>query len=212
MQPVQDPAQSARLVYRPAESPQDDTFFQTINNDRVGYMNSNGANALLSNNANAKRFQDYVSGKALLGAVICLPPSSSSDAATSPDIKEGTSEKPKPTPIGCIHLQPSSPEMAHHRHTEIGIDILPEWQGKGYGGEAISWVLDWAFDRLNLHKVMIRAFEYNEGAIRLYERIGFSREGRWKEYLWHDGRYWDDIQLGMLAREWKEIKNNRAQS
>ncbi|PSK44170.1 Polynucleotide 5'-hydroxyl-kinase grc3 [Elsinoe australis] len=189
--PTEDPARSARLVYRAAESPEDDEFFRAINNDRIGYMNSNASNALLSGNTRAKDYQSYVMNKVLLGAVVCLPGSPGTTAA--------------PTPIGAVHLNSHGQNLNHHRHTEIGIDILPEYQGKGYGSEAIRWVLDWAFRRANMHKVVIRAFEWNDGAVRLYEKIGFKREGRLREQLWHDGRYWDEVVLGMLSREWEEI-------
>ncbi|PNS13747.1 hypothetical protein CAC42_3240 [Sphaceloma murrayae] len=192
--PTTDPGRSARLFYRAAESPEDDEFFRAINNDRVGYFNSNGANALLSGNVRAKEYQNHVMKNVLLGAVICLQVSASSD------------EGAKPTPIGAVHLSNTNSTLSHHRNTEIGIDILPEHQGKGYGGEAIRWVLDWAFRRTNMHKVKIQAFGWNEGAVRLYERIGFKREGIMRDELWHDGQYWDSIVLGMLDREWDEIR------
>ncbi|KAF4553726.1 Hypothetical protein D9617_6g094580 [Elsinoe fawcettii] len=204
-----DPARSARLIYRPPASPEDDLFFQAINNDRVGYMNSNISNATLSNNNKAKKYQEHVMNSTLLGAVICLPPSSSTANASGES--SDSKDESKPTPIGCIHLGSLRDDMAHHRYTDIGIDILPEWQGKGYGSEAIAWALDWAFDRLNMHKVQIRAFGWNEGALKLYQRIGFTQEGRWREHLWHEGRYWDDIQFGMLAREWQDIKKAKAE-
>lgn len=88
----------------------------------------------------------------------------------------------------------------------MAIDILPLYQGKGYGSEAIRWGLNHAFKRAGLHKVRIRAFEWNDGAVRLYERIGFKHEGREREALWHEGRFWDSIEMGMIDREWWEMQ------
>lgn len=99
--------------------------------------------------------------------------------------------------------------MAHHRNTEMGIDILPPYQGKGYGTEAIRWALEYAFHRAGLHKVRIRAFEWNEGAVRLYPRLGFALEGRERESLWHEGRFWDGIEFGMVESEWREIQRKQ---
>lgn len=127
--------------------------------------------------------------KCLLGVVICLP---CNDETNTPK-----------TPIGAIHLSKLPENQTHHRSTEIGIEILREYQGKGYGSEAIRWVLGWAFERLGLHRVQVRAFGWNVRAIELYKRLGFKEEGRWREALWHEGRWWDDVQLSILEDEWK---------
>ena len=59
----------------------------------------------------------------------------------------------------------------------MGIQICREEQGKGYGSEAIKWVLEWGFLAAGLHRVTIGCFSFNEGARRLYERLGFVVEG-----------------------------------
>ncbi|KAF2652383.1 acyl-CoA N-acyltransferase [Lophiostoma macrostomum CBS 122681] len=110
------------------------------------------------------------------------------------------------TPIGEIHLKSLPASLSHHRTSEIGLDILPEYQGRGYGSEAINWALDYAFRRAALHRVSIRAFGWNEGALRLYGRLGFREEGRLRESLWHEGRWWDGVIFGMLEGEWAELR------
>lgn len=94
----------------------------------------------------------------------------------------------------------------------MSIDILPLYQGKGYGSEAIKWGLNYAFKRAGLHKVRIRAFEWNEGAVKLYERMGFKHEGRERESLWHEGRFWDGLELGMLDREWWAMQKEETEN
>ncbi|PMD41105.1 acyl-CoA N-acyltransferase, partial [Hyaloscypha variabilis F] len=59
-------------------------------------------------------------------------------------------------------------------------------QGKGYGTEAINWALDWAFRVAGMHCVRLWCFSFNKGALRLYERIGFVREGIERESYYHD--------------------------
>ena len=112
-------------------------------------------------------------------------------------------------PIGQIHLNGSSLRTTHHRRTELGLDILPQYQGQGYGSEAIRWALDYAFSRTGMHKVRICAFEWNEGACRLYRKLGFKEEGRNREAMWHEGRFWDVVELGMLDREWWAMEGER---
>jgi RimJ/RimL family protein N-acetyltransferase len=43
----------------------------------------------------------------------------------------------------------------------------------------------------------------------LYEKIGFKVEGREREAYWHEGRWWDGVELGMLEGEWRSLKEGR---
>ena len=54
-----------------------------------------------------------------------------------------------------------------------------------------------------MHRVEIGAVAYNEGAWKLYERLGFVIEGRKRECSWYDGEYHDLVILGMLRGEWE---------
>lgn len=55
-----------------------------------------------------------------------------------------------------------------------------------------------------LHRVGLNVVEWNEGAKTLYEKLGFVVEGRQREALWFDGRWWDYLFLGILEREWRD--------
>lgn len=76
--------------------------------------------------------------------------------------------------------------------------------GQGYGTEAASMMLAHAFERLGLHRVGLSVFSFNERAIRSYEKAGFRIEGRLRDAIARDGRYWDEIQMGALRPEWLE--------
>ncbi|MEJ7752178.1 MAG: GNAT family protein [Candidatus Limnocylindrales bacterium] len=76
--------------------------------------------------------------------------------------------------------------------------------GQGYGTEAASLMLAHAFERLGLHRVGLSVFSFNERAIRSYEKAGFRIEGRLRDAIARDGRYWDEIQMGALRPEWLE--------
>jgi RimJ/RimL family protein N-acetyltransferase len=75
--------------------------------------------------------------------------------------------------------------------------------GRGYGTEATELMLEHAFTRLDLHRVALTVFEFNERAIRSYEKCGFVAEGRAREAIHRDGRFWDEIHMSVLAEEWK---------
>jgi RimJ/RimL family protein N-acetyltransferase len=51
--------------------------------------------------------------------------------------------------------------------------------------------------------VQLTVFSYNLRAIALYEKIGFKREGVYRECLHRDGRRHDMILYGILRPEWE---------
>jgi len=75
--------------------------------------------------------------------------------------------------------------------------------GRGYGTEATQLMLDHAFTTLGLHRIALSVFEFNERAIRAYATCGFLTEGRAREAVWRDGRWWDELSMSVLAPEWR---------
>ncbi len=78
--------------------------------------------------------------------------------------------------------------------------------GRGYGTEATRLMLDHAFGTLGLHRVALTVFEFNERAIRAYRRCGFVVEGRARESIWRDGRWWDELAMSVIVSEWQESR------
>jgi len=76
-------------------------------------------------------------------------------------------------------------------------------RGHGYGTEALKLILRYAFAELNLHRVAVDTYEYNEGAQRFLERAGFTLEVRRRQAVHRDGRRWDALKLGLLRQEWE---------
>jgi RimJ/RimL family protein N-acetyltransferase len=74
--------------------------------------------------------------------------------------------------------------------------------GQGFGTEATGLMVAHAFGTLGLHRIALSVFEFNERAIRAYARVGFRVEGRARQAIWRDGRWWDEIQMSVLSEEW----------
>lgn len=85
-------------------------------------------------------------------------------------------------------------------HITIGEKDL--W-GRGYGTEATRLMLDHAFSTMGLHRVSLAVFSFNERAIRSYEKVGFVVEGRARDAIYREGRYWDEIDMSLLESEWR---------
>lgn len=78
----------------------------------------------------------------------------------------------------------------------------PACRGKGYGTDATLLALRYAFQELNLHRVTATVFSYNTPSLAMCDKIGFTREGAFREYLQRDGQRFDMLLLGMLRHEW----------
>lgn len=130
--------------------------------------------------------------KSLMAVVICL----------RSDEEEGESpENDELTAIGWLTLSCHALTL-HHRSCTLGIMIGSAHQGKGYGSEAINWALDWAFRVAGMHAVRLSCFSFNERAARLYQRLGFVKEGITREAYYYDCKWYNRILLSILDREW----------
>jgi RimJ/RimL family protein N-acetyltransferase len=77
--------------------------------------------------------------------------------------------------------------------------------GHGFGTEATRLMIDHAFGGLGLHRVGLTVFSFNERAIRSYRSVGFVVEGRAREAIWREGRWWDEISMSILDADWKAL-------
>lgn len=79
-----------------------------------------------------------------------------------------------------------------NRLAELAIMIGTPYRGRGYGKEAMALLTDFCFREMNLHKLKVTVYAFNEPAIRTYEANGFVREGLLKNELFRDGA-WQDV-------------------
>jgi len=98
------------------------------------------------------------------------------------------------------------------RHAAFGILIGEKtaW-GKGYGPEATGLLVRYAFETLNLNRVWLHVYEYNQRGLRAYEKAGFKHEGVLRQDHFCEGRYWDTIAMAILREEWQAREGERRQ-
>ena len=86
---------------------------------------------------------------------------------------------------------------------EIGYTFSREHQGKGYATEAVSRLLDYGFEDLNLHRIVAIVDCENERSVALLERLGMRREGHFIQSFPAHGEGWaDEYQYAVLKDEW----------
>jgi len=97
------------------------------------------------------------------------------------------------------------------RNAEVGIVIgKKEYLSKGYGTEAMLLALEHSFEQLNLHRIILRVFDFNQRAIKSYQKCGFEEEGVLREHFFARGKYRDEIIMGILRKEFLalEVRKN----
>lgn len=91
-----------------------------------------------------------------------------------------------------------------NRYAELAIWMAaPHFRGLGYGTDAVQILLRYAFDVVRLDKVQLGVYDFNEAGLRSYERAGFRYEGRLRQMIYYEGRYWDEWPMRVLRVEWE---------
>ena len=73
---------------------------------------------------------------------------------------------------------------------------------KGYGTDAKMVLLDYAFNTLNLRKIMSRVIAFNKRSLAYSEKCGYKIEARLRSQHFRNGQYWDEIILGLFKGQW----------
>jgi [ribosomal protein S5]-alanine N-acetyltransferase len=98
--------------------------------------------------------------------------------------------------VGNIKLGPID---LHHSHAEVGLLIGDrECWGKGYATEAIAAITRFAFEEINLHKIVAGAYEDNGGSTKAFLKAGYALEGNLRSHWWSSGRFQDGTLLGKV--------------
>jgi RimJ/RimL family protein N-acetyltransferase len=98
---------------------------------------------------------------------------------------------------------------AKDRCATIGIALGREYLGRGYGSDAMRVIVDYGFRELGLHRLQLSVAPFNPAGIRAYEKAGFVEEGRRRETVMHDGRWYDEVLMSVLDHEWAARRSQR---
>ena len=96
------------------------------------------------------------------------------------------------------------------RHNKAVLEIYigqPEYQGKGFGKEAMDELLDKAFNELQLNRVQLVTRPGNTAAEKLYQQCGFRIEGREKQAIKTDQGYADQVLWAILSEQWRSERD-----
>lgn len=93
-----------------------------------------------------------------------------------------------------------SPRVGQNMAT-VSIAVHPDRQHQGHGRDALIALTEALFDDWNIHRIEMTCEADNERAARLYETLGFVREGTRRAATYMDGSYRDQYLYGLLATD-----------
>lgn len=112
-----------------------------------------------------------------------------------PETTDGARDVP---PIGQVTVRD-----AQYKRPELGYWLVPNVHGEGYGREAVSLAVEYAFREYDTPAIGAVAFDCNEASRGLLDSLGFDEEGRMRKFMYVDGAHRDMIQYGLLREAWK---------
>ena len=90
-----------------------------------------------------------------------------------------------------------------YKGAEICYSIQKKHWSHGYATEACRTVIDYCFSKMKLHKIYADTWPDNIASQRVLEKLGFTLEGRIREKHYSKGKASDELDYGLLRREWK---------
>jgi RimJ/RimL family protein N-acetyltransferase len=91
---------------------------------------------------------------------------------------------------------------AFNRYAHLGISLLPETHGQGYGTEIIRMLCRYGFRNRNLRRLELETLASNTAMRRLAEKCGFMHEGTQREREYDGDGFADLVIYGLLRRDW----------
>jgi ribosomal-protein-alanine N-acetyltransferase len=100
--------------------------------------------------------------------------------------------------IGLTNVRRGVAETA-----SLGYWVGERFARRGYTEGALVLALDFAFDRLRLHRVEAACLPHNAASRGLLTKVGFREEGYARRYLCIDGEWQDHVLFAILREEWR---------
>ncbi len=101
--------------------------------------------------------------------------------------------------VGSVYLRDVD---YNNKKAEFGIFIGEEIaRGKGIGSLATKKMIEYAFGKLQLHKVYLRVRSTNDVAISCYKKVGFDIEGTFRDDVLIDGKYHDITWMSIINKK-----------
>lgn len=113
------------------------------------------------------------------------------------------SDKNSGTLYGAIGLSNNK----NHKNGEVAYFIGEEFWGRGYGTEALTAIINFAFDYKNYHRIYARFFESNPASGRMMQKAKMAYEGKQIDHIFKENRYETLLLYGIIKNDNITCKN-----
>ena len=100
--------------------------------------------------------------------------------------------------LGCGELTLGKAPYRNHCAT-LGINLVREARGQRHGTAIIAALHEWARAHPDVDRIQLEVFSTNPNAAKLYERLGYVREGRRQGAIKRGDEFIDMIQMVLLV-------------
>jgi RimJ/RimL family protein N-acetyltransferase len=157
-----------------------------------------------------KEFDEYTDDQRTSWRV--MPPRSAegyrrwaTDRATAPhhddNLELAVESLEDKAPVGMVSVREADPRNGTFA---LGVAIGRPHQRRGYATEAVLLVLRYLFGECRYQKCDVAVYADNRASLALFQRLGFSLEGRRRRQHFHGGRYHDVDLLGLTVEEFAQ--------
>jgi RimJ/RimL family protein N-acetyltransferase len=101
------------------------------------------------------------------------------------------------------HIELGALDHNNQTGTLCRVLVAPESRGRGFSVPMVQETLRIGFEELHLRRVELRVYNFNQAAIRCYQRSGFVREGMLRQSVKVGNEYWDTVLMAILREEWE---------
>jgi RimJ/RimL family protein N-acetyltransferase len=98
----------------------------------------------------------------------------------------------------------------HNRTAHLGISLLPSCRQRGVGTNVVRVLCRYGFAIRGLHRLQIETLSDNVAMIGAARRAGFVLEGTLRASSWVNGRFVDEVVMGLLAADWADDTGDQA--
>jgi RimJ/RimL family protein N-acetyltransferase len=115
---------------------------------------------------------------------------------------------------GNAHIGNVSLDTINYRHRNARLSIFladPAMCGQGHGKRALTLLLEYAFNFLNLHRVYAKMNSGRDNILKFYQNMGFQSEGKMRQHEFLNGSYIDKLIVSILRHEWIELNRTSSQ-
>ncbi len=93
-----------------------------------------------------------------------------------------------------------------NKNAELGYWLGQKYWGQGIGREAAKLILNYAFNRLKLHRISAQVIPGNFASAKLLKNIGFNYEGRLRQVVLRNRRWYDHLVYSILRQEFSQLQ------